>query len=149
MEITPILPCAHRNNIAADSGRRMILIALIGIACGGNHYNACLPKVFCCLLQGRICPSVIGADGKIHYSDIIFRGVVHYPSKAFDSMGGTALPTAIQNFQRNDIYIWSNALPDAVGEVSIAAGDSRDMSHGRRREGVGAKEYLAFWVYLR
>ena len=64
-------------------------------------------------------------------------------------MGGAALPPVIQNFQRNDIHIGSDALPDAVGEEAVAAGDSRDMSHGRRRGGVGAKEYLAFWVYLR
>ena len=117
----------------------MILIALIGIARSGDYHNACLPKTLCCLPQGRMCPSVIGADGKIHYSDIIFRCIVHYPSKTFDGMGGASLPPVIQNFQRNDIHIGSDALPDAVGEEAVAAGDSRDMSHGRRKGRCGSE----------
>lgn len=108
--------------------------ASVGIPSGGDDNDAQLPETFCGLFQRKIDFPVVGADGKIHYSDIIFAMIVHYPSKCFDCLSGVSLPAVIQDLKGNDVCLRSDALPDAVGKIAISAGDSRDMGHGCENE---------------
>ena len=105
-------------------------IASIGISRGSNNDDAHLPEPFCCFFQRKIDFPVVGADGKIHYSDIIFAGIVHYPSKCFYCLGRIPLSVAVQDLEGNDICLRGDSLPDAVGEKPVSAGNTRDMGHG-------------------
>ena len=141
-EIVSVFPCAYGYDAAADCRGRAVSVAAIGIPCGGDNDDAGLPKPFRGFLQRQIDLSVIGTDGKIHYSDIIFTGVVHYPSKSFDCLGGISLAAAVQDLQRDDVGMGSNAMPDSMGMVSVSAGNTRDMGHGSKTM------FLLLFVYF-
>jgi len=129
-KILSVFPCAYGYDAAADCRRRAVAVAPIGVPCGGDHNDARLPEPFRGFFQGQIDLSVIGADGKIHYSDIIFTGIVHYPSKSFHCLNRISLTAAIQDLQRNDIGVGRDAAPDPMGKMPVSAGDTRDMGHG-------------------
>lgn len=129
-EIVSVFPCAYGDDTAADGGGRTMSVSSIRIAGGSNNDDAHLPEPFCGFFQREIDFPVVGADGKIHYSDIIFAKIVHYPSKCFYSLGGITLPVAVQDFEDDDVRLRRDPLPDTVRKISISTGDARDMGHG-------------------
>ena len=115
----------------------------IGIPCGGYHYDACLPEAFRGFFQGQVDAAVIGADGKIHYSDIIFAGIVHYPSQGTNGLCRISLPFSVQDFDGNDAGVGGDAAVNAVGKSAVSAGNTCDMSHGiRKQDCVAIYEHL-------
>ena len=113
------------------------------IPCGGYHHDACLPEVFRCFLQGQVDTAVIGADGKIHYSDIIFAGIVHYPSKGTNGLCRISLPFPVQNFDGNDAGVRGDAAVNTIRKGAVSAGNTRDMSHGIRMQ-----DCIAIYAFL-
>ena len=132
LEITSVLPGTYGNDAAADGRRGAVPAVAIGIACGGHHHDACLPKPFHCFFQRKIDLSVVCADGKIHYSDIIFAKIVHYPSKGANGLGGISLTAPVEDFDGNDIDMRGDSAIDALRKDTVSAGDTRDMGHGSK-----------------
>lgn len=95
MKIGPVFPRSYGDDAAADGWGRTMSAVPIGIPCGGNDYDTHAPEPLYGFLQRQVDLAVIGADGKIYYFDIIFAGVVHYPSKSCDRLYGIALPLAV------------------------------------------------------
>lgn len=132
LEIMPIFPGSDGNDAAADGGRGAVPAVSIGISCGGHHNNAGLPEPFHSFFQRKIHLSVVCADGKIHYSDIIFAEIVHYPSKGANGLSGISLTASVEDLDGNDIYMGGNPAIDALRKDTVSAGNTRDMDHGSR-----------------
>ena len=115
----------------------------VRIPCGSDYHDACLPEAFCRFLQGQVNAAVIGADGKIHYSDIIFAGIVHYPSKGTNGLCRISLPFSVQNFDGNDAGVRGDATVNTIGKGTVSAGNTRDMSHGIRMQ-----DCIAIYAFL-
>ena len=143
-KIIPVLPCPYGDDAATDGGRRAVSTMAVGISGGGHHHDAHLPKPFHGFLQGKVDPSVVGADGKIDYFYIIFAEIVHYPSQCPYSLSGISLSAAVKDLDGNDICMRRNAAVFSAGKKAVSAGHTRDVAHGRRK-----KDFLAFCVYLR
>ena len=131
-EIASVLPGAHGNDTAADGGRGSVSAVPVGIACGGHHHDTCLPKLFHGFLQRQIDLSVVCADGKIHYSDIIFAKIVHYPSKGTNGLGGISLSAPVEDFDGNDIDMGGDSAIEPLRKGAVSAGNARDMGHGSK-----------------
>ena len=132
LEVLPVFPGSDRNNTAADSGRRTVSSVSVRISCRSDDDNACLPETFHGFFQRKIDSAVIGADGKIHYSDIIFAGIVHYPSEGAYGLCRVSLTGSVQNFDGNNMHMRCGTAPDAMRKKAVSAGYARDVSHGSK-----------------
>lgn len=147
LKIMPVFPCAYGNDAAADSGRGTVSAVAIGISCGGYHHDTCLPEPFHCFFQRKVDLSVVCADGKIYYSDIIFAKIVHYPSEGTNGLSRISLTASVEDLDGNDIYMGGDSAIDALREGAVSAGNTRDMGHGSKD--AEREDFLAFCVCLR
>ena len=141
----PVFPCPYGNDTAADCRRGTVSSLSVGVPGGSHHDDAHLPQLFHGFLQGQVHLSVVGADGKIHYSDIIFAKIVHYPSQGPYRLLRISLTGPIQDFDGNDIHFRGDTAINAVGKGAVSAGDTRDVGHGCEEY----IDFLAFYCCLR